>query len=141
MSDEYINHDVSNGSSFIEDQYFTEEYLQLIRRRFSIETFHDKLMEILNSFQVQPVLNYPRLTTISGLVLSSNPNDDESQPLMLNTALEDAVRRNVLIEMYHSSNQSLTIIHYACIMCDNYFNIPSMLFNRINLGYYRLRLF
>lgn len=98
-------------------------------------------MEILNSFQVQPVLNYPRLITISGLVLSSNSNDDESQPLMLNTALEDAVRRNVLFEMYHSSNQSLTIIHYACIMCDNYFNIPSMLFNRINLGYYRLRLF
>lgn len=141
LSEQCIDSDDQNCSSLIEDQYFTEEYLQQIRRRFSIETFHDKLLEILNSFQVQSALNYPRLSSYRLILPSNLINDDESQQSMLNMVLEDAIRRNVLIEMYHPSDQSLTIIHYACIMCDNYFNIPAMLFNRINLGYYRLRLF
>lgn len=35
----------------LDDTYFSLDYLLQIRRRYSIEMFHDKLFEVLNSFQ------------------------------------------------------------------------------------------
>lgn len=137
------NGDDNNSGSgvFIDDQYFNREYLEQIRRRFSIETFHDKLFEILNSFQTVP-LQVPQLDIFTNLRVHRDKNNNDQEQLSpgQNMALDEAVASNVLLEVHHL-NQSVTIVLYATILCENYFNLPAKLFNATNAGFYRLRLF
>lgn len=134
------NDNKSSSGVFIDDQYFNREYLEQIRRRFSIETFHDKLFEILNSFQTVP-LQVPQLDIFTNLRVSKvNHSDQEHLSSIQNMTLDEAVANNVLREICHP-NRSVTIVHYSAILCENYFNLPAMLFNATNSGFYRLRLF
>lgn len=114
----------------IDDSYYTMDYLVQIRRRYSLQVFHDKLMEILNSFQPIP-WRIPKLY--------SNETDDSGRRVDLLGELI-ASSPSTLLELKHPDG-NVTVVHYASIVCENYFNLPAMLFNRSNLGYYRLKLF
>ncbi|KAH9394810.1 tumor protein [Tyrophagus putrescentiae] len=157
----------------LDDTYFSLDYLLQIRRRYSIEMFHDKLFEILNSFQassfrrnveIPSMVNYyypnmypnsprpsSRATTASGGHHATGPMSVSaisgmySPPPMLQQ--HQLMRSNIygqlssnIIELYHPDH-NMTIVHYAPIICENYFNLPAAIFNRTRLGYYRLRLF
>ncbi|KAJ6220771.1 hypothetical protein RDWZM_006583 [Blomia tropicalis] len=101
-----------------------------IRRRYSIEMFHDKLFEVLNSFQ------QCRQREIPNLMMDMNRcNSPYTSPPPLNVPYSSTI-----IELYHPDN-NITIVHYAPIYCENYFNLAAAIFNHSRLGYYRLRLF
>lgn len=116
--------------SELDDTYFTLDYLVQIRRRYSIEMFHDKLFEVLNSFQ------QCRQREIPNLMMDMNRcNSPYTSPPPLNVPYSSTI-----IELYHPDN-NITIVHYAPIYCENYFNLAAAIFNHSRLGYYRLRLF
>lgn len=101
-----------------EDSYYNLDYLRQIQPRYSIEIFHNRLLEIVNSFQRRQ-LPIPRL---------------------LGTGHSSSVPRNMLIELAHRDD-NFTVVHYAPIICENYFNLSAIIFNQTRSGYYRLRLF
>lgn len=129
----------------LDDTYFTLDYLVQIRRRYSIEMLHDKLFEVLNSFQQRRRLEIPSLVNPSvagpggqsqrqsGGFYSPVEHPQASNPY------QSQISSNI-VELYHPDN-NVTIVHYAPIICENYFNLPAAIFNRTRLGYYRLRLF
>lgn len=165
----------------LDDTYFSLDYLLQIRRRYSIETFHDKLFDILNSFQAssfrrnvvfpsmvnfyqgintngmpQCNLNASRpssraMSALSGPMSVSAISGMYSPPPLLhqhqlmhqNSHYGVYGQQNLssnIIELYHPDN-NMTIVHYAPILMQNFFNLPAAIFNHTRLGYYRLRLF
>ena len=142
---------LDTARSELDDTYFTLDYLSQIRRRFSIEMFHDKIFEVLNSFQQSRRMEIPSLVNpyptmaIDPSALSdsiygphasySNQQQQQQQPMLSYAQISANI-----VEIYHPDH-NVTIVHYAPIICENYFNLPAAIFNRSRLGYYRLRLF